>query len=104
VVGTGLPGVSTQDANLAGVRALQALSTFDGRRLAGAVGPEHRGHLLMASSPRHIRKGSVCAKSLGQIAHSHGLGHGQSLGVPTMDFSRSDRRADPVGVKLGEPY
>jgi len=36
----------------------------------------------MASSPRHTRKGSGGTKSLGEIMHTHGLGHGQSLGVP----------------------
>ena len=80
VVGVGLPWVGTKDADLASVRALQTLCAFDGRRLAGAVGPEHRGHAPMASGPCHARKGGGCAKSLGEIAHSHGLSHGRSLG------------------------
>ena len=75
----GPPGVCAQDANLAGVRALQALSTLDGRRLARAVGPEDGGHLLVTSSPRHALEGSGGAKTFGEIAHSHCLGHGRSL-------------------------
>jgi hypothetical protein len=31
----------------------------------------------MASSPGHIRQGSGCTKPLGEIAHTHGLGHAQ---------------------------
>jgi len=38
---------------------------------AGAVGSQHCCHLPMTSSPRHTGKGSGCAKSLGEIAHSH---------------------------------
>jgi len=80
MVGAGLPGVSPKDADLAGVRALQAFRAFDGRGLACAVGSEDRGHLPMVSSPRHTREGSGCTKSLGEIAHGYGLGHARSLG------------------------
>jgi hypothetical protein len=80
VVGARPPGVDAQDTNLAGVRALQTLGAFDGRRLACAVGPQDRGHLLVVGSPRHALEGRSFAKTLGQIAHSHGLGHRRSLG------------------------
>jgi len=81
MVGARPPGVGAQDPDLAGVRALQTLGAFHGRRLACTVGTEDRGHPTRSSSPRHTLKGSGCAKPLGEIAHSHGLGHGQSLGL-----------------------
>ena len=77
VVGPGLPRIGAQDADLSRVRALQPLGALDGRRLAGAVGTQDCCHFAMASGPRHTRKGSGCTKSLGEIAHTHGLGHAQ---------------------------
>ena len=38
-------GVEPEHAHLAGGRAAVALERLDGRRLAGAVGPEHDEHL-----------------------------------------------------------
>ena len=86
VVGTGLPWINAQDADFARVGALQALGTFDGRRLAGAVGPQDRRDLAIVGGPRHAGKSGRAAKSLGEIADTHGLSH-------TLE-SRSTRKSD----------
>ncbi len=72
-------GIEAEDARLAGDRATVALQRLDGRRLAGAVGPEHDDHLtgfggqVDAVDRGRCPGGSVAHGEAGDLDGWHGV-------------------------------
>ena len=61
-----LPAVEACDARAARVRAQQRHEDADGRRLAGAVGPQEAEHLALADLQREVDDASLAAIAFGQ--------------------------------------
>ena len=104
-------GVGAEHADLAGVGAAEALEDLDGRRLAGAVGPEE-GEDLAALDRRGRRRARprVLAVGLAQAAdRDRGLaaGRGAAATAASSEFvsmqTGSRRRAAPVIGARVEP-
>jgi hypothetical protein len=72
-------GVEAQDPHVAAVAMPETLADLDGRRLAGAVGAEHRGHPSGLRDQVEPLDRDVCAVALEQPRHLDGWGerHGR---------------------------